>query len=202
VWFLGLGFRLRIAGLCLGGGTAVRDERNAAAVDLKCGPRPTKFSIHTFTIDIRLLSKRMSGSLFGDEDFAPSSTTASDAPIAESLSSRHARKKSIGLEDLLETGASSERDRDRPIPSMIFWGTSGIGERPWPDPSPEDRRHTLRHAQRTSSGIKAIKTRLEEARKGTRCRGSKDHQSSSTTITLQQAPQDAFLPYSSRGTSS
>src|SRR5258708_8104641 len=64
--------------------------------------------------------KRMTGSLFGNDDFAPATKTAADSPLAERL--RPASLEDIvGLEDLLAEGRflrnAIETDR---IPSIIF----------------------------------------------------------------------------------
>ena len=71
----------------------------------------------------------MSGSLFGDDAFAPvARDPGADAPLAERL--RPATLDDVvGLEEILGKGRflrnAIESDR---IPSMIFWGPPGSGK--------------------------------------------------------------------------
>jgi putative ATPase len=141
----------------------------------------------------------MSGSLFGDEDFAPAAKTAPDAPLAERL--RPASLEDIvGLEDLLAAGRflrnAIETDR---IPSMIFWGPPGAGKTTLARIIAKTTQARFVTFSATSSGIKDIKTLMEEARKGRAARGSKTIVFIDEIHRFNKAQQDAFLPYVEAG---
>ncbi|HYH05828.1 MAG TPA: replication-associated recombination protein A [Thermoanaerobaculia bacterium] len=142
----------------------------------------------------------MSGSLFGDDDFAPVSPRESDdVPLAERL-----RPKSlediVGLEDLLGKGRflrnAIESDR---IPSMIFWGPPGSGKTTMARIIAKTTRARFVQFSATSSSIKDIKTLMEEARRSKRARGSKTIVFIDEIHRFNKAQQDAFLPYVEAG---
>jgi putative ATPase len=141
----------------------------------------------------------MSGSLFGDEDFAPATKPLSDSPLAERLRPA-ALEDIVGLEDLLAEGRflrnAIESDR---IPSMIFWGPPGSGKTTLARIIAKTTRARFVTFSATSSGIKDIKTLMEEARKGRAARGSKTIVFIDEIHRFNKAQQDAFLPYVEAG---
>ena len=141
----------------------------------------------------------MSGSLFGDDDFAPLPATPPDAPLAERL--RPATLDDVvGLEDLLGKGKflrnAIENDR---ISSMIFWGPPGSGKTTLARIIARTTRARFVTFSATSTGIKDIKTLMEEARKSRRARGSKTIVFIDEIHRFNKAQQDAFLPYVEAG---
>ncbi len=140
----------------------------------------------------------MSGSLFGDDDFAPL-TTPPDAPLPERL-----RPKSlediVGLEDLLgeKRFLRNAIETDR-IPSMIFWGPPGSGKTTLARIIAKTTRARFVTFSATSTGIKEIKTLMEEARKSRQARGSKTIVFIDEIHRFNKAQQDAFLPYVEAG---
>jgi putative ATPase len=142
----------------------------------------------------------MSGSLFGDDDFAPVAPRESeDVPLAERL-----RPKSldeiVGLEDILGKGKflrnAIESDR---IPSMIFWGPPGSGKTTMARIIAKTTRARFVQFSATSSSIKDIKTLMEEARRAKQTRGSKTIVFIDEIHRFNKAQQDAFLPYVEAG---
>jgi putative ATPase len=141
----------------------------------------------------------MTGSLFGDTDFAPDPPSRPDAPLAERL-----RPKSldevVGLEDLLGQGRflrnAIESDR---IPSMIFWGPPGSGKTTLARIIAKTTRARFVQFSATSSSIKDIKTLMEEARKARQSRGSKTIVFIDEIHRFNKAQQDAFLSYVETG---
>ncbi len=139
----------------------------------------------------------MTGSLFDNESFAP--TTTPDAPLAERL-----RPKSldeiVGLEDLLGKGrflrTAIESDR---IPSMIFWGPPGSGKTTLARIIARTTSARFVPFSATSTGIKEIKTLMEEARKLRKGRGIKTIVFIDEIHRFNKAQQDAFLPYVEAG---
>jgi putative ATPase len=141
----------------------------------------------------------MTGSLFGDDDFAPAAKTTADSPLAERL--RPASLEDIvGLEDLLAEGRflrnAIETDR---IPSMIFWGPPGSGKTTLARIIAKTTQARFVTFSATSSSIKDIKTLMEEARKGRAARGSKTIVFIDEIHRFNKAQQDAFLPYVEAG---
>src|SRR5688572_5938188 len=140
----------------------------------------------------------MSGSLFGDDDFAPL-TAPPDAPLPERL-----RPKSlediVGLEDLLgeKRFLRNAIETDR-IPSMIFWGPPGSGKTTLARIIAKTTRARFVTFSATTSGIKDIKTIMEEARKSRQARGSKTIVFIDEIHRFNKAQQDAFLPYVEAG---
>ena len=141
----------------------------------------------------------MSGSLF-DNDFAPPDpATRADAPLPERL-----RPKSldevVGLEDLLAPKKflrnAIENDR---IPSMIFWGPPGSGKTTLARIIAKSTRARFVTFSATSTGIKEIKTLMEEARKMRQARGAKTIVFIDEIHRFNKAQQDAFLPYVEAG---
>jgi putative ATPase len=141
----------------------------------------------------------MSGSLFGDDDFAPVAKGADDAPLAERL-----RPKSledvVGLEELLgeKKFLRNAIENDR-IPSMIFWGPPGSGKTTLARIIAKTTRARFVTFSATSSSIKDIKALMEEARKGRQARGSKTIVFIDEIHRFNKAQQDAFLPYVEAG---
>jgi putative ATPase len=141
----------------------------------------------------------MTGSLFGDQDFAPDPTTRPDAPLAERLRPK-TLDEVVGLEDLLGEGRflrnAIESDR---IPSMIFWGPPGSGKTTLARIIAKTTRARFVQFSATSTSIKDIKTLMEEARKGRKARGSKTIVFIDEIHRFNKAQQDAFLPYVETG---
>jgi putative ATPase len=142
----------------------------------------------------------MSGSLFGDDDFAPlAPRETDDVPLAERL-----RPKSldeiVGLEDILGKGKflrnAIESDR---IPSMIFWGPPGSGKTTMARIIAKTTRARFVQFSATSSSIKDIKSLMEEARRAKQARGSKTIVFIDEIHRFNKAQQDAFLPYVEAG---
>ena len=140
----------------------------------------------------------MTSSLFGDDDFAPL-TTPPDAPLPERL-----RPKTIedivGLEDLLgeKRFLRNAIETDR-IPSMIFWGPPGSGKTTLARIIARTTRARFVTFSATSTGIKEIKSLMEEARKSRQARGSKTIVFIDEIHRFNKAQQDAFLPYVEAG---
>jgi len=141
----------------------------------------------------------MTGSLFGDQDFAPDPPTRPDAPLAERLRPT-SLDEVVGLEDLLGEGRflrnAIENDR---IPSMIFWGPPGSGKTTLARIIAKTTRARFVQFSATSTSIKDIKTLMEEARKGRQARGSKTIVFIDEIHRFNKAQQDAFLPYVEAG---
>ncbi len=142
----------------------------------------------------------MTGSLFGDDDFAPAPERANaDAPLAERL-----RPKSldevVGLEELLgeKKFLRNAIESDR-IPSMIFWGPPGSGKTTVARIIAKTTRARFVQFSATSTSIKDIKTLMEEARKSRQARGSKTIVFIDEIHRFNKAQQDAFLPYVEAG---
>jgi putative ATPase len=139
----------------------------------------------------------MTGSLFDNESVA--TTTTPDAPLAERL-----RPKSldeiVGLDDLLGEGrflrTAIESDR---IPSMIFWGPPGSGKTTLARIIARTTSARFVPFSATSTGIKEIKTLMEEARKLRKGRGIKTIVFIDEIHRFNKAQQDAFLPYVEAG---
>jgi putative ATPase len=142
----------------------------------------------------------MTGSLFGDDDFAPAPEQGNaDAPLAERL-----RPKSldevVGLEELLgeKKFLRNAIETDR-IPSMIFWGPPGSGKTTMARIIARTTRARFVQFSATSTSIKEIKTLMEEARKARKARGSKTIVFIDEIHRFNKAQQDAFLPYVEAG---
>ncbi|MGZ7042104.1 MAG: replication-associated recombination protein A, partial [Thermoanaerobaculia bacterium] len=140
----------------------------------------------------------MTGSLF-DNDFAPPDpATRADAPLAERLRPA-ALDEVVGLEDLLAPKRflrnAIESDR---IPSMIFWGPPGSGKTTLARIIAKTTKARFVTFSATNSGIKDIKTLMEEARR-MRHRGAKTIVFIDEIHRFNKAQQDAFLPYVEAG---
>src|SRR5687768_12618225 len=142
----------------------------------------------------------MSGSLFGDDDFAPAEKPAGeDVPLAERL--RPAKLEDVvGLEELLgeKRFLRNAIESDR-IPSMIFWGPPGSGKTTLARIIAKTTRARFVTFSATSSSIKDIKAIMEEARKARRARGSKTIVFIDEIHRFNKAQQDALLPYVEAG---
>ena len=140
----------------------------------------------------------MTSSLFGDDDFAPL-TTPGDAPLAERLRPR-TLEDIVGLEDLLgeKRFLRNAIESDR-IPSMIFWGPPGSGKTTLARIIARTTRARFVTFSATSTGIKEIKSLMEEARKSRQARGSKTIVFIDEIHRFNKAQQDAFLPYVEAG---
>jgi putative ATPase len=142
----------------------------------------------------------MSGSLFGDDAFAPiARDPGADAPLAERLRPR-SLDDVVGLEEVLGKGRflrnAIENDR---IPSMIFWGPPGSGKTTVARIIANTTRARFVPFSATSSSIKDIRSLMEEARKGRQLRGSKTIVFIDEIHRFNKAQQDAFLPYVEAG---
>lgn len=142
----------------------------------------------------------MTGSLFGDDDFPPPSTTADEtAPLAERLRPK-SLEEVVGLEELLgeKKFLRNAIENDR-IPSMIFWGPPGSGKTTLARIIAKTTRARFVTFSATSSSIKDIKALMEEARKARKARGSKTIVFIDEIHRFNKAQQDAFLPYVEAG---
>ena len=139
----------------------------------------------------------MTGSLFDNEPFAALSTP--DSPLAERLRPK-ALDEIVGLGDLLGEGrflrTAIETDR---IPSMIFWGPPGSGKTTLARIIARTTSARFVPFSATSTGIKEIKTLMEEARKLRHGRGIKTIVFIDEIHRFNKAQQDAFLPYVETG---
>ena len=137
------------------------------------------------------------GSLFDEPTFE--SPQRADAPLAERL-----RPKSldeiVGLGDLLGEGrflrTAIETDR---IPSMIFWGPPGSGKTTLARIIARTTSARFVPFSATSTGIKEIKTLMEEARKLRHGRGLNTIVFIDEIHRFNKAQQDAFLSYVEAG---
>src|SRR6185503_11930124 len=106
----------------------------------------------------------------------------------------------VGLADLLAPGRflrnAIESDR---IPSMIFWGPPGSGKTTLARIIARTTRARFVTFSATSTGIKEIKSLMEEARKGRQARGTKTIVFIDEIHRFNKAQQDAFLPYVEAG---
>ena len=139
----------------------------------------------------------MTGSLFDDAPFDP--PQRADAPLAERLRPK-GLEDVVGLEELLAPGRflrnAIESDR---IPSMIFWGPPGSGKTTLARIIARTTQARFVTFSATSTGIKEIKTIMEEARRARAARGSKTIVFIDEIHRFNKAQQDAFLPYVEAG---
>ena len=137
------------------------------------------------------------GSLFDNESFAALATP--DAPLAERLRPK-ALDEIVGLDDLLGEGrflrTAIETDR---IPSMIFWGPPGSGKTTLARIIARTTSARFVPFSATSTGIKEIKTLMDEARKLRHGRGIKTIVFIDEIHRFNKAQQDAFLSYVEAG---
>src|SRR5687768_6731809 len=133
----------------------------------------------------------MTGSLFGDDDFAPLETPP-DAPLPERLRPR-SLDDIVGLEELLgeKRFLRNAIQSDR-IPSMIFWGPPGSGKTTLARIIARTTRARFVTFSATSSSIKDIKALMEEARKSRASRGAKTIVFIDEIHRFNKAQQDAF----------
>jgi putative ATPase len=142
----------------------------------------------------------MTGSLFDNAAFpAADDTPRPDAPLAERLRPR-TLDEIVGLADLLAPGRflrnAIENDR---IPSMIFWGPPGSGKTTLAKIIARTTRARFVTFSATSTGIKEIKTLMEEARRSRAARATKTIVFIDEIHRFNKAQQDAFLPYVESG---
>jgi putative ATPase len=142
----------------------------------------------------------MSGSLFDSSDFPTADDSPrADVPLPERLRPR-TLDEIVGLADLLAPGRflrnAIESDR---IPSMIFWGPPGSGKTTLAKIIARTTRARFVTFSATSTGIKEIKTLMEEARRSRAARGTKTIVFIDEIHRFNKAQQDAFLSYVESG---
>ena len=139
----------------------------------------------------------MTGSLFDDGQFEP--PVRPDAPLPERLRPK-TLDEVVGLEELLGPGRflrnAIESDR---IPSMIFWGPPGSGKTTLARIIARTTHAKFVTFSATSTGIKEIKTLMEDARRARQTRGTKTIVFIDEIHRFNKAQQDAFLSYVEEG---
>src|SRR6202049_3131017 len=139
----------------------------------------------------------MTGSLFDDAPFDP--PVRRDAPL-QARERPRTLEDFVGLDELLGEGrflrTAIESDR---IPSMIFWGPPGSGKTTLARIIARTTSARFVSFSATSTGIKEIKTLMEEARKLRKGRGMKTIVFIDEIHRFNKAQQDAFLPYVEAG---
>src|SRR5258708_36823761 len=112
----------------------------------------------------------MTGSLFDDAPFDP--PAKADAPLPERVRPR-TLEDVVGLDELLGEGrflrTAIESDR---IPSMICWGPPGSGKTTLARIIANKTRAKFVTFSATSTGIKEIRTLMDEARRERKARGA------------------------------
>ena len=121
-----------------------------------------------------------------------------DAPLAERMRPK-TLDEFVGQESLLGEGKVLRKliDEDK-VSSMIFWGPPGVGKTTLAKIIANKTKSTFINFSAVTSGIKDIKTVMEEADKNKRY-GNKTILFVDEIHRFNKAQQDAFLPYVERG---
>ncbi|HQQ78927.1 MAG TPA: replication-associated recombination protein A [Thermoanaerobaculia bacterium] len=138
------------------------------------------------------------GDLFDDELPSPGTETASDAPLADRMRPRELSEVAgppdlVGESSFLARAIAADR-----VPSLVFWGPPGSGKTTLARIIAAKTKARFLAFSAVTSGIKEIKTVMEEAARARR-RGRRTLLFVDEIHRFNRAQQDAFLPFVEAG---
>jgi putative ATPase len=138
------------------------------------------------------------GDLFDDELPSPGAETPSDAPLADRMRPRELSEVAgppdlVGESSFLARAIAADR-----VPSLVFWGPPGSGKTTLARIIAAKTKARFLAFSAVTSGIKEIKTVMEEAARARR-RGRRTLLFVDEIHRFNRAQQDAFLPFVEAG---
>ena len=138
------------------------------------------------------------GDLFDDELPSPGAETPSDAPLADRMRPRELSEVAgppdlVGEASVLARAIAADR-----VPSLVFWGPPGSGKTTLARIIAAKTKARFLAFSAVTSGIKEIKTVMEEAARARR-RGRRTLLFVDEIHRFNRAQQDAFLPFVEAG---
>ena len=138
------------------------------------------------------------GDLFDDELPSPGAETPSDAPLADRMRPRELSEVAgppdlVGETSFLARAIAADR-----VPSLVFWGPPGSGKTTLARIIAAKTKARFLAFSAVTSGIKEIKTVMEEAARARR-RGRRTLLFVDEIHRFNRAQQDAFLPFVEAG---